>query len=1009
MTGTSATQESMEQQTPVVLPADAPIAPVNSEVFCKTTQPACSQSYHDIVYVTGQRKFWLLPKLLTEQLGEAAATLQQKTVDTDKASRMSRIAESGLMDYFITPGPDAFLDASDENSGERRRYLEAKDALAEEAQVQEGARKRWNESRSQGDSTAAMQAERELFRSQQRTQQLETEVAQLEAISNERAEGLGYVRENGHFYTPRTLQARDAVDVYIAERDKALAHSYESFDPGSRTISTAWDHLRHYKTLYQKLVETGEFDSRALRGTRINILNLEDQLAPYINAIVELAECGIAVAEFALSPDDQYQGTEDFQAYVRLLGSRRALEQRIEERYAQWTTATGGRAAPPGMLFTELQEAWHQLNDEAESIKATAEARVRELLPPRLFLWEPESYRPKPIERLARANIPLREFSLASASQALQHLSLVDLAKQGFSELGQAFKELKALPKAVAKEADADKAFSDWLTQQGAHSFEDQDQWFDEDGLFLPERFFAVLDSQGFEVASLQGGEARSRWGETLKAMIFEDRQLRKLMLFDNSPQAQFVRCLLPPGASLHQSTAVEGPQWHKGPIALRARAYLEVAAWRGEVDLFNFTIPERSQAQPIEPSYTAYDGSERTFSFGKLSFSFSAKAWGFAGASLMLTREFMLDQKTNYTSLVGVDIAERNGDLGKYDLFVGAQVGCRIKGVLDWCPPPSVLPPAPVPNRTQVDNWQTLAKLEAELVAAAGGNVSGSVHVQLRNGRFLVSIKGSLILGTGFKGYMTFEVGYQGVVALLELLRVELAINRNQRPIWIENEAFEFAKKLCLFGALGMELPFIYVRGYAMVNDLYRRLTDVGRGGAIAHTLVMDKNQHVMRSWVRKLQPAAFGPLLMALSSTPKAFSVGEGNSRASFNDAQAHLIQQQAIERCLSWVAGDVNADRQFEDAVMLMNRDGIKPENAGQAYCENRLRLDSFMAERVGSIGSTATEGERVRASYRQLSMRLGVRLDGYCEYRSEYHSTAFVPTPSLQAFYKGPNID
>lgn len=1006
MTGTSATQESTEQQTPVVLPADAPAAPVNSEVFCKTTQPACSQRYHDIVYVTGQRKFWLLPKRLTEQLGEAAATLQQKTVDTDKASRMSRIAESGLMDYFITPGPDAFLDASDENSGERRRYLEAKDALAKEQQIQEDARTRWHESRSQGDSTAAMRAERELFHSQQRSQQLEAEVAQLEAISNERAEGLGYVRENGTFYTPRALQARDAVDTYIAERDKALAHGYEMFDPGNRKVATAWEHLRDYKTLYQQLVQTGEIDSRALRGTRINILNLEGLLAPYINAIVELAECGIAVAEFALSPDDQYQGTEEFQAYVRLLGSRRTLEQRIEARYAQWTSSTGGKAAPPGMLFAELQEAWHQLNDEAESIKATAEARVREHLPPRLFLWEPESYQPKPIERLARANIPLREFSLASASQALQHLSLVDLAKQGASELGQALKDLKALPQPVAKQADADKAFSDWLTQEGAHSFEEQGQWFDEDGLFLPERFFAVLDSQGFDIASLQGNDARTRWGDTLKAMIFEDRQLRKLMLFDNSPQAQFVRCLLPAGASLHQSTAVEGPQWQKGPIALRARAYLEVAAWRGEVDLLTFTVPERSQAQAFEPSYTAYDGSERTFNFGKLSFSFSAKAWGFAGASLMLTREFMLDQKTNYTSLVGVDIAERSGELGKYDLFVGAQAGCRIKGQLDWCPPPSVLPPAPVPNRTQVDNWQTLAKLDVEMVAAAGANASGHLHVQLRNGRFLLSIKGSLIWGAGFKGYVTFEVGYQGVVALLELLRVELATNRNQTPDWIENEAFEFAKRLSLFGALGMEVPFLYVRGYTMVRDLYSRLTDGGRGGPIAYTLMRHQQQNTMKTWVRKLQPAAFGPLLMALSSTPKAFSVGEGNSRADFDEVQAHLIQQQAIERCLSWVAGDVNADRQFEDAIMLMNRDGIKPENAGQAYCENRLRLDSFMAERVFGLNNDNNE---MRASYRQYVALLGKRLDGYCEYRSEYHSTAFVPVPSLKAYYKGPNID
>ena len=54
-------------------------------------------------------------------------------------------------------------------------------------------------------------------------------------------------------------------------------------------------------------------------------------------------------------------------------------------------------------------------------------------------------------------------------------------------------------------------------------------------------------------------------------------------------------------------------------------------------------------------------------------------------------------------------------------------------------------------------------------------------------------------------------------------------------------------------------------------------------------------------------------------------------------------------------------------------------------------------------------TDPQSDGMRARYRQLVAKLGVRLDGHCEYRSEYHSTAFVPTPSLKAYYKGPNID
>lgn len=995
MTGTSETQASTEQLAPVVLPADTPLPDAGNEVFCKDTKPGCSQSYHDIIYVTGQRRFWLLPKRAADHLAEAAATLKQKTVDTDKAARMSKIADSGLLDYFLTPSPDAFLEFSDGATDERTRYLDAKAAVEDEKRLQEQYRKEWHGARARGDSTAAMQAERKIFYSNERVAVNERVIVQLEEVAYQRAESLGYQRENGVFYTPRALQARDAVDTYIAERDNAIAHGFEMFDQGNRKVGSAWEHLRDYKALHQKFVETGEVDARALRGVRLNILALEDLMAKYIGAIVELAECGIAVPEFALSPDDLYQGTEEFQAYVKLLGQRLKLEQSIEQRYAEWTSATGKNAPPPGILFVELQAQWHELNDEAERIKAIAEARVRELMPPRLFLWEPESYRPKPIERLAKANIPLRELSSAATGKELKHVSLQHLGQQRASGIPEALKEMKTLPKSLAKQADEDRAFSDWLKQEGAHPIKEKGPWFDEDGLFLPDEFFAALESKGLEVESLKAEDKRQSWGATLKAMIFEDRQLRNLMLFDNSPQAQLVRCLLPAGSNMQTELKVEGPQWHKGPQAFHAKAHLDVAAWRGEVSLFQLELPDRSKAKPIAPSYTAYDGSTRTFDFGKLSLSLSAKAWGFAGASLLLARDLTLDQKTGFTSIAGYDSATKTGDLAKFDLFVGAQAGCKLTGQLDWCPPPSTLPPAPVPNRIPINGWRTLAKLDMELVAAMGGGVSGKVRLQLNKGRFLLSIQGSLIWGTGFKGYMTFEVGYESVVALLELIRKELLANNNEDPEWIDGEAMAYVRMLSLFGALAMDVPFIYARRYAFAKELYDGLTDGGRGVQIARTLVRHERQDVMKSWLLDLQPDALGPLLMALSSLP------------GFLADEDHLLQQQAIERCLGWIEPRPDAAQRFEEAVIRMNRDGARPPNAGQAYCENRLRLDSFMSEPVLRLRDP--QSDDMRASYHQRANKLGARLFGYCEYRVEPFGPALGGAEKVKVTYKGPNID
>lgn len=117
-------------------------------------------------------------------------------------------------------------------------------------------------------------------------------------------------------------------------------------------------------------------------------------MAKYINAIVELAECGVAVPEFALNPDDLYAGTEAFQAYIKLLRTRDDMEKNIEARYSQWLSMAAGNAAWP-LHFVKLQGQLQALDKEAEHIKNTAEARVRGMRPPRLFAWAAQSKGPE--------------------------------------------------------------------------------------------------------------------------------------------------------------------------------------------------------------------------------------------------------------------------------------------------------------------------------------------------------------------------------------------------------------------------------------------------------------------------------------------------------------------------------------------------------------------------------------------------------------------------------------
>ncbi|MFJ2325944.1 hypothetical protein [Pseudomonas sp. NPDC087690] len=1002
MTGTSE-QTPAPEQPPVVIPADPPKKTADAETFCKDKKPGCSSSYDDIIYVTGQRRFWLLPKRTSEKLKESVSLLKQKTVDADKATRMSNIADAGLMDYFLTPGPEAFLEGEQHSS-----YLASKSAIPEDTAKKTQCRKDWETAKAKGDSDATMHAEREMFHAGQRIEKNQKNMETLEKVSDEKAKTLGYKRENGVFYTPRALKACEAIDTYIKERDKAKAHGYKMFDPGTKKIASAWEHLKEYKALHKKLIETGEIDEKKLKGVQINILALKDLMSKYINAIVELAECGIAVPEFALSPDDQYAGTEDFQAFIELTTKRDELEKKIEERYSQWVSATGGKSAPPGVLFVSLQKQWYDLNDEAERIQNTAEARVRALKPPRLFLWDAESYKPKPLERLAKTNIPLRELSSASSTTILNHISLKHLAQVSGNAFEGQLKELAtSLPKSIAKESDDDRVFSDWLEQEGALQFDEKGPWFDEHGLFVPEKFFTALEAKGYRVESIKAEAKRKSWGENLKAMVFEDKQLRNLMLFDNSPQAQLVRCLLPESANLLSEVKMEGPTLKSGsPQIANVEVALDVTAWRGEVSLLKVEFPKRAKADPWIAKYKAHDGSVRSVNFGKLSLDLEAKAWGFAGASLMLSRDLTLDQKTGYTSLVGVDIAEKSGDLAKFEVFAGAQAGCKVTGKLFWCPPPSVLPPAPVPNRISANQWRPLAKLEVEVAVAIGAGYTGDMHLRMQNGLLLLSIKGALVWGAGVKGYLTFEVGYDSIVALTELVRQEMAANQYKDLEWVDGEAMDYLQKLSFLGATGIDVAFAYVRGYSIVKGIFDALTEGGRGGQIAHTLILDKNQKVMQDWVYNLTPQALGPLLMALSTSPRSFSAEDDEDSKSYNNDEAYLIQQQAIERCLSWISKKPNANLQFEEAIICMNRDGIRPPQAGLMFCKNKLKLDLFMNERVlGHIPGN----NRMRERYSENAKLLGARMNSHCTYSSTYAGPAFAPIQEVKAFYKGPNID
>ncbi|GHC39581.1 hypothetical protein [Aidingimonas halophila] len=193
------------------------------------------------------------------------------------------------------------------------------------------------------------------------------------------------------------------------------------------------------------------------------------------------------------------------------------------------------------------------------------------------------------------------------------------------------------------------------------------------------------------------------------------------------------------------------------------------------------------------------------------------------------------------------------------------------------------------------------------------------------------------------------------------------------------------------------LDVGLLAVRGRDGIRRLYNQLTQSDRAGVIANAIVNDPRQEETQAWVQHLPPKALWPLLNVLVIQPSLWGYTVGDER--FGRDAAIDLQQIAIARCLEWIEQGYmrgryrrsTAQRLFEKAVARMSADGEyagadNSENGsnnraarGQAYCENRYRLDRFMEER----GSVVPEVLRARSNYIDIANRLGKDIDTHCQ--------------------------
>jgi hypothetical protein len=799
-----------------------------------------------------------------------------------------------------------------------------------------------------------------------------------------------------------------------------------------------------------------------LEGVASERKKVEKDFAAYIDSILKVADYGLALPEFAFIPDtgDISAGVEKFKSYLEMEQQQTKLSEQIRSKYKAWIDASGQNVAAPAGIVEAEEAEWQRIQQARFQLREDAEAAVAAALPLRHLLWEPEQFQPKPEERLVKAGFPLREVALFnSPNTALKHLSLLNLEgiekslKKDWSEVGASAKKgLSKTPgdsSAKAGSDTEDNPFHEWLRLQGAVAIKDQQSnWFDEKGWFDVEIFHTYLKSKNYKVDTLDDEGARKAWGLRLRQLLFKEEVRSSLRLFDNSAQAQLVRCLTPPQSSIHVSAKVTGPSFSVADnfkASAKAEVSLGIDLARGEVELMKLDLPGRDQAKDILIPYLDYEKNRKNLNLGRFSLHLGARAWGYTGASLLLSSSVQLgranvqgglnlpeikDAKRPETSkataatvrsgqeLTGDAAKVRVEDAGKaeFNLFAGVQAGILLTGALNWAPPKEIAalrtPPAPgmanSANNAKTSQWFSLARLTAGFTAAYGLGANADVAISLNEGRFIMRFKASLIVGPGAGGEFQFEVGYDGVTDLINLLRREMHKNQDKSLIFVTDEAADYIDKLNFLGAAGMEVAMVYMVGIDMVMSLYEALTGGGRGASIAHSIMTYRQQAELEQWFLTATPGALGPMLMTLIATAESFKIREyvtvGTEskpvEKAYTKDQCHLLQQQAVERILGWIVKQAKAQgtiplaqAQFEEACMSMNRFGTKASsNAEQSYCENRLRMDNFMSEAVQRL--FGDQNDEMRARYKTHVNTLGARLDGSCN-RVQYYGRTFVP--------------
>lgn len=1022
-----------------------------SECLGVTKGTGCSATeYEDIIYVTSQKKFWLLPKELADRLSESASLLADKVATDDKMARMQNLETSGLIHCIATPKLESFL-----SEEEREKYLDADwliDDIAK-GRVRQAITMAYYTAvfnNNQHKNIAYTVDEKCHPETKQYAQNLYQELQQkkygnqdympdvnwkvrdferkyesyedtwneLDKKARAALKAAGYEMRDGVIFTPEQIQIKKAIDNYLKNQKKLQSHENTSEDNNKNIFEAIAEYRKKVETLY---LDTTQYPMLAAtmgdglliqqafeafdRGT---IDELEKTIKNQMECIIELANYGIAVPEFALGSKDPEHGLKQLH-YLRSLQVRRQnAASALEKKFEIWYNATGRNIVPPLPIFDNDIEKIAVIDAEIDEIQAKAEQVANNNTPPMLLFWDPKKFEPKEAEWLVKGNMPLREFSKILPNKGgpfLSHISLYDLVSKNtalFDMLNKGSSHIKSLN-------NDDGLFDVYLTENMAYEIGFQKDWYDhEKATFKAQTFFDYLDNKGWKIKSIETQAQRDEWAKTLNSIIFEEKVQRHIMAFDNSLSASFIRLLGGPKMA-QLNYEVKGPEMENlkfGSIQFN----LKISPLHGQVDIFDFTYPKPNQAIQISIPYYTYRGERKELDFGHFYLRMRAKAWGFAGVSLMGVAKVALSDDLGVVGIKVVDSAtgKESGRTGtgailNFNLFAGVQAGIKLITELMWCRPANLknfntVYEQAIARKTQqpIPTFRTLSKVEVGAAVQAGGALAGGVGIILKDGKLHIAFELSAAWGVGGKVFTSFEVDYRSIGDLVQIVCKALIDNDMEPLQWVEDDALDAIIKMSVLGIALPTLTYWTFWTVTQLDKLYRSIIAEGKGGIVAYYIVRREYRDYFKDWFMVLPPQAVGPLLWTLTRSSGAFEVADDPTQQPVKYTREHSVvyQQQAINLCLSWIkeraegafskTNPNNAQKFFEAAVCRMNADGVIDlnENArNNNYMYNRFECLETTMRWLVRDERLVFQSDDAKLTFKSLVRDLGIHIDCY----------------------------